>query len=112
MEIDPHINDVVESLRASGLEPIIVDDADDLATQLEGLLRKRETNVEFMTRIMEFCPHGALGQAFVMEALRGYCSLIEEATDEECDSGFMATGTWKRIGKWLQGELDARFAKG
>lgn len=101
----------VEALQAVGLNPIVIDGADDLGRQLEGLLRQRETNVEFVTRIMEFCPHGALGQAFVMEALDAYCQLVKDAPPGIFDNGLLAEGVWLRVGEWLEGELFARHGK-
>ena len=35
-----------------------------------------ETNTEFLERIMNFCPHGALIQAFVLEALNRYAEQV------------------------------------
>lgn len=102
----------VEAMAAAGLQPIFIDDADDLGEQLDKLLRQRETNVEFMTRLMEYCPQGAIGQAFIIEALTHYCAAVKEAPAEECESGLLAPGLWKNVGVWMQSELDKRFAKG
>jgi hypothetical protein len=35
-----------------------------------------KTNVEFITQVMTFSQHGALMQAFVMEALRSYAETV------------------------------------
>ena len=37
-----------------------------------------ETNTEFIERIMNFCPHGALIQAFVLEALNRYAEQVAD----------------------------------
>lgn len=96
---------LIDQLTAVGLEPIVIDDE-------EKLPRYRETNVEFITRVMDFCPHGALGQAFILHALDVYCQMVEVADEAEFDNGLFSSGAWKGVGKWMQGELDARFAKG
>lgn len=101
----------IEALQAAGLNPIILDDADTLGDQLDRALRQRETNVEFMTRLMEYCPQGAIGQAFIIEALTHYCTVIREASDAECENGLLAPGLWKRVGSWMQSEIDNRYAR-
>ena len=42
-------------------------------------MSQRESNIEFLTRIMEYSPHGALVQAFVMEAITQYAHKVSEA---------------------------------
>jgi len=106
------VQEVVDHFKAMGLEPIIVDDAADLAHQLDGILRKRETNVEFITRIMNYCPQGALGQVVVLHALEGYCNMVEHFDESEFDNPMLSGSTWKDTCKWMQSEIDKHFAKG
>jgi hypothetical protein len=69
---------------------------------------KPETNVEFVTRIMEFCPKGALGQAFVIEAIARYAGQVAAAPAFK-DNDLLSGEAWKEIGVWLKGELDAKY---
>jgi len=102
------VQEVIDHFKAAGLEPIVIDENTDFGK----LPRVRETNTEFITRVMEFCPHGPLGQAFILHALDVYCQLVEAADETEFDNGMFSSGAWKGVGKWMQGELDARFEKG
>jgi hypothetical protein len=45
-----------------------------------------ETNVEFVTRMMEFSNYGALAQLFVLEAVRNWSNLVAEADPAKVDS--------------------------
>jgi hypothetical protein len=45
-----------------------------------------ETNVEFVTRMMEFSNYGALAQLFVLEAIRNWSNLVAEADPAKVDS--------------------------
>lgn len=100
------MQEVINALEALGLHPITINDDEPK------LPRKRETNVEFITRVMESCPQGPLGQAFILHALDVYCQIVDAADEAEFDNGLFSSGAWKSTGKWLQSELDARFEKG
>ena len=69
---------------------------------------KAETNVEFVTRVMEFCPKGALVQAFVIEAIARYSGQVAAAPAFK-DNDLLSGEAWKDIGVWLKGELDAKY---
>ena len=40
---------------------------------------KNETNIEFLTRLMEFSPHGALTQMFVIDAVAKHAQHVATA---------------------------------
>ena len=68
-----------------------------------------ETNEEFVVRIMNFCPQGALIQAFVLEALRQYSETVADPKVHIPDSDLLNGQAWKRTGQWLQGQLEAHL---
>ena len=70
--------------------------------------QKPETNVEFVTRVMEFCPKGALAQAFVIEAIARYAGQVAVAPAFK-DNDLLSGEAWKEIGVWLKGELDTKY---
>lgn len=46
-------------------------------------MAKRKTNVKVVKDFMELNRYGALGQAFVIEALGRYAKQLDELTDEQ-----------------------------
>lgn len=68
-----------------------------------------ETNIEFMERIMNFCPHGPLIQAFVLEALRQYAETVADPKVHIPDTALLSGQAWKRTGEWLSGQLEAHL---
>ena len=100
----------IEALQAAGLEPIIIDDADG---QLDALLRKRETNTEFLARVMDFgCPTGPLVQPFVLYAVEFYCKAVSQTDVAKLDNGLFSGEAWKATGAWLESELAKHYGRG
>lgn len=103
----------IEALQASGLNPIVIDDADDLGEQLGHLLRKLETNTEFIARVMEFgCPTGPLVQPFIMYAVEYYAQAVSRVDAAELDNGLFSGEAWKATGAWLESELAKHYGRG
>lgn len=113
----------IEMLRASGLNPIVIDE--DLDSALSELLAlktellalktdtpRRETNIELVTRLMDYCPTGALAQPFIMHAIEMYCQLVAETDTAQMSNGLFSGEVWKETGAWLQGELNKHYSKG
>lgn len=106
----------IEMLRASGLNPIIIDE--DLDSALSELLAlktdtpRRETNIELVTRLMDYCPTGALAQPFILHAIEMYCQLVAETDTAQMSNGLFSGEVWKETGAWLQGELNKHYSKG
>ncbi len=72
-------------------------------------MKRHETNVEFLTRVMEEgCPTGSLIQALVLEALVQYCDELAEA--EVPDTVFMSGKVWKDTGAWLREQITEHLA--
>lgn len=66
-----------------------------------------ETNEEFMVRIMNFCPQGALIQPMIIEALRQYA---ESASVERLPEGHLINAdAWQNCAIWLKNELAAKY---
>lgn len=53
-----------------------------------------QTNVEFVTDLMEFSAHGALIQAFVLQALDQYSKRVAAATPEALDTALVSGHAW------------------
>ena len=67
-----------------------------------------ETNVEFVTRLMEYCPYGALGQVFLIQAIDEYARQVASAATIE-GNDLISGEVWKKVGTWVHRELTARF---
>lgn len=68
-----------------------------------------ETNEEFVVRIMNFCPYGALGQVMVIEALSQYA---EQASAERLPEGHLINAdAWQNCAIWLKNELAAKYGE-
>jgi len=72
----------------------------------------RKTNTEIITEFMDFCPTGAMGQMFVIDALTKFSNKIiaEEAQVlEEMKDGFVTGESWVATAKALKAHLDAAY---
>lgn len=70
-----------------------------------------ETNVEFVTRLMEYSENGAMAQLVVIQALDYYTKKVIEQEAEVLESmkDSMIDGpAWVRTCKEIQRKLDAR----
>jgi hypothetical protein len=73
---------------------------------MERVMPTHETNTEFIERIMNFCPHGALIQAFVLEALNQYAEQVADPQVHVPDTPMLSGQSWKQTAIWLQGQLE------
>lgn len=72
--------------------------------------RKRETNAEFVTRLMEFSPAGALAQVFIITAIDAYTQAVTEV--EHVDDTTLISGeAWKQVAQCIRRELDVRLGR-
>lgn len=75
----------------------------------------RETNVEFVTRLMEFSPTGALSQAFIIEAIGRYADECVKHADEVVASvdkqGFISGKAWLRTAEFIAAESKAKYGR-
>ena len=101
------MSNVVNMLKAAGLDPIVIDESFDFTTLRRRV--KHETNEEFLVRVLNYgCPTGPLIQAFIMEAVTRYAHETA-ASDETWDNGLINSATWKSTAVWLKAELDKKY---
>ena len=59
----------------------------------------RKTNSEFVDDLMNYSPHGALAQVFIMEAIRKYSEQVAEADPKIFEGGFIDGPAWQGVAK-------------
>jgi hypothetical protein len=69
---------------------------------------KPQTNVEFVTNLMEFSRYGGLVQVFVIQALDQYSKRVSEADPATLNNGFISGEAWVGIAKEIQRKLEER----
>lgn len=73
------------------------------------------TNLECLKAIMNFSRHGALAQAFVMDALSKHAAHIaamplEELTEKSGVHPMIGAAVWQAVAKEIHEKLEAHFA--
>ncbi|MET3376412.1 hypothetical protein ABIC89_005491 [Variovorax boronicumulans] len=68
-----------------------------------------QTNVEFVVELMEFSAHGALIQAFVLQALTYYAQKVAATDPEALDTGLVSGHVWHGCALEIQRKLKQRF---
>ena len=94
----------IDALRASGLNPVVIDENTDIE---EVVNAKRETNEEFIVRIMNWCPHGPIIQAFIIDALGRSADHFSQHRIP--DGGFIHPDMWQETAQWLKEELEKKY---
>ena len=74
-------------------------------------MRKPPTNVEFVTELMEFSAHGALIQAFVMQALEQYAKRVAAMTPEALDTPMVSGHAWHGCAVEVRDKLARRLGR-
>jgi len=67
------------------------------------------TNVEFVTELMEYSAHGALIQAFVLQALTQYAQRVAATDPEALDTGMVSGHVWHGCALEVQRKLKQRL---
>ncbi len=67
---------------------------------------ERETNIEFVTRIMQRCPTGALSQLFVIDAIDKLSKAVANAPPME--HPIIDGETWRQTAIFIQEQLAKR----
>ncbi|MGJ7570917.1 hypothetical protein ACSFBX_10320 [Variovorax sp. RB2P76] len=68
-------------------------------------------NVEFVTELMEFSAHGALIQAFVMQALEQYSKRVAAMDPEALDTPMVSGHAWHGCAVEVRDKLAERFGR-
>mgnify|MGYP003583987259 CR=1 FL=1 len=69
------------------------------------------TNVEFVTELMEFSAHGALIQAFVMQALEQYARRVAETDPQTLDTPMVSGHAWHGCAVEVRDKLARRLGR-
>jgi len=73
-------------------------------------VKKVETNIQMLTRLMTFSQHGALMQMFIIDALTKHSERVAKASPDDFKGGLVHPEAWIGVAKELKKELDAHFA--
>jgi hypothetical protein len=71
---------------------------------------ENETNIEFITRIMDFSKKGGLMQAFIIEAIASYSEYVKDA-DLSSMGGLISPEAWRECSTEILAELEKRKAR-
>jgi hypothetical protein len=78
------------------------------------LNKKRQTNVEFITELMEFSNHGAMAQLFIMDALKKVANHVAsiplEELRKEFDGSMVSADAWHGVAKEISQKFDGYYA--
>lgn len=69
------------------------------------------TNVEFVTELMTFSDHGALIQAFVMQALQRYATRVAAMDPEALDTPMVSGRAWHGCAVEVRDKLTRRLGR-
>lgn len=70
---------------------------------------KSITNEDFVRYIMNYNPHGALVQAFVIQALSSYCELVLEAGVGPSENGLINSKAWRDIASYINNLMEQKY---
>jgi hypothetical protein len=71
--------------------------------------KEPDTNVEFVTRMMEFSNYGALAQLFILESIRNWADLVAKADPVKVDSPMISGQAWVGVASEIKAKLEARY---
>ncbi len=71
-------------------------------------MKKRETNIEFITRLMDFSNQGALMQMFILQAVIYYSQKVEETDVSVFENTLVNGEAWKRCATECLREIEER----
>jgi len=71
-------------------------------------MKHRETNIEFITRIMDFSKNGAMMQMFIIEAIANYSEGIKDADLSSWEGDFICPHSWRACSAEILEELEER----
>lgn len=69
---------------------------------------RRLSNTDFVAKLMNFAPTGALSQLFVLQALEVYSRMVIEAGPGAMETAWLSGGAWVETAVYIKSELEAR----
>lgn len=73
--------------------------------------KKLKTNEDLVRDLMNYSPHGALCQAFIMQAIQEFARQVAAKPASDFDSGFMHGATWVGVAKDVIKRCDAFYGR-
>lgn len=70
-----------------------------------------KTNVEFVTNLMEYSPHGALAQAFIVQAIRSYAEAVAKTTPVDDGKSFINPEAWHGVAVDIIARMDKFYRR-
>lgn len=75
------------------------------------------TNVEVVTKLMNFSRYGALAQAFIVEAISRYADQCSAMTDEQvekhdAEQGMLSYKAWRGVAQEIKAAMDEKYHGG
>jgi hypothetical protein len=71
-------------------------------------MAKPQTNVEFVTNMMEFSKYGPLAQLFILEAIRNWSELVAKADPVKVDSPMISGKAWVGVAREINENMESR----
>ena len=78
-------------------------------------MNERQTNVEFITELMDFPRSGPLMQAFVITALEKYAELVKRMPQDQrdkMDKGLVPYAPWEKCADEALAAVKGRYSNG
>lgn len=72
---------------------------------------KRKTNVQVVQGIMNFSQHGALAQAFVMEAIAQYSAMVIKNPPPPDPKAIVPSDVWVKVAEEVQAKLQEHYGE-
>lgn len=70
---------------------------------------KPTNNTELVRNLMEFSPHGALSQVFIIEAIRRYADTCAKLAPQDMDNPMISGAAWKGVAVDIKTRMDAFY---
>jgi hypothetical protein len=71
--------------------------------------RSKETNIQFIKRIMSFSPVGPFAQVFVLEAVARFAQLVATSPPTTAAGNMINGAMWQQTAEWMGKEIETHF---
>ena len=68
-----------------------------------------QTNIEFVSNLMNFSRYGPLAQVFVIQALTHYSEAVAKADPARVDTPFVTGDAWVGVAKEIKAKLEEGY---